>query len=245
MNGPNPRRLARLAILAVLCAGAGGTAFLLWPSASPPPAPVSAPAPAPASTSAALDAPAPESSPAPKPASPGAVPSFDLVRVGPRGAVLAGRAEPGATVVVVNNDAPFGRVQANGRGEWLLVSATSLAPGGRELSLSARNADGQDLRGDGTVLLDIPQAPSGPAMALLMPQSGMPRLLGGQPDDAPTPQAPPHGPTRLALNAGRHAAGLCGQRIGRGRCGGCAGPLGHGAPAGAAPGRAPAAHRPA
>ncbi len=195
MNGLNPRTLARLAILAVLCAGAGGAAFLLWPSARTPPAPVTA----------ALDAPAPDPAPAPKPNSPGTAPSFDIVRVGPRGAVLAGRAEPGATVVVVNNDAPFGRVQANGRGEWLLVSAAALAPGGRELSLSARNADGQDLRGDGTVLLDVPQAPSGPATALLMPQSGVPRLLGGAPDDAaPTPQAPPevppHGPTRLALS---------------------------------------------
>jgi len=189
MNGPNPR-LARLAIFAVLCAGAGGAAFLLWPNAGPAlPAPVTA----------ALDAPASE--PAPKPDSPGIAPSFDIVRVGPRGTVLAGRAEPGATVVVVNNDAPFGRVQANGRGEWLLVSAAALAPGGRELSLSARNADGRDMRGDGTVLLDIPQAPSGPATALLMPQSGVPRLLEGAPEDAaPTPQAPPHGPARLGLN---------------------------------------------
>jgi len=188
MNGPNPR-LARLAILAVLCAGAGGAAFLLWPSASPAiPAPVTS----------ALDAPASE--PAPKPDSPGTAPSFDIVRAGPRGTVLAGRAEPGATVVVVNNDAPFGRVQANGRGEWLLVSAAALAPGGRELSLSAR-ADGRDVKGDNTVLLDVPQAPSGPAMALLMPQSGVPRLLEGAPESAaPTPQAPPHGPTRLGLN---------------------------------------------
>jgi hypothetical protein len=179
MNGPNLRTLlARLAIVAVLCAGGAGFAFLLWPSVSPP-------------TETApprLDAAAPAPTPAPAPTSrPGLPPSFDIVRVGPRGAVLAGRAEPGATVVVVNNNAALGQAQANARGEWVLVSATSLAPGGRELSLSARTADGRDVRGDGTVLLDVPASPaaSSPATALLVPQAGAPRLLQGTPDDTP------------------------------------------------------------
>ncbi len=189
MNGPNPRTLARLAIVAVLCAAAAGAFYKLWPGASPPPpppVPVSADAPAPASPEAAA--------PAPKPAaSPGTAPSFDIVRVGPRGAVLAGRAEPGATVIVANNNATLGRTEANGRGEWVLVSATALAPGGRELSLSARNADGRDVKGDGTVLLNVPPpSASAPATALLVPQAGAPRVLGSPPDDmAPIPGQTP------------------------------------------------------
>lgn len=195
MDGPIPRTLARLAIVAVLCAAVAGTLYGLWPSASPQPAaPVVAEAPAAASPEAAA-------APAPKPAaSPGAAPSFDIVRIGPRGAVLAGRAEPGATVVVVNNNATLGRAQANGRGEWVLVSATALAPGGRELSLSARNADGRDVKGEGTVLLDVPPASaSAPATALLVPQAGAPRVLGSPPDDAApalagqTPEPAPEG----------------------------------------------------
>ncbi len=181
MNGPNPRLLAGLILVALLCAGAAGAIYQFWPSDSPPAAP------APVSSEAAT-------APAPAPASPGAAPSFDIVRVGPRGAVLAGRAEPGATVVVVNNNAPLGRTQANGRGEWVLVSATALAPGGRELSLSARNADGRDVKGDGTVLLDVPASPaaSGPATALLVPQAGAPRVLEAAPDDAaPSPVESP------------------------------------------------------
>ena len=178
MDGPIPRTLARLAIVAVLCAAVAGTIYGLWPGASPPPA-----------------APVVAEAPAPKPAaSPGAVPSFDVVRVGPRGAVLAGRAEPGATVVVVNNNATLGRAQANRRGEWVLVSATALAPGGRELSLSARNADGRDVKGEGTVLLDVPPpSASAPATALLVPQAGAPHVLGSPPDDAapaPAEQTP-------------------------------------------------------
>ena len=207
MDGPILRTLlARLAILAVLCAAVAGTAYKLWPSASPAPAaPVPAAAGAPAPAPAPLDA----AAPAPKPAA-SAAPSFDIVRVGPRGAVLAGRADPGATVVVVNNNATLGRAQANGRGEWVLVSATALAPGGRELSLSARNADGRDVKGDGTVLLNVPPpSASAPATALLVPQAGAPRVLGSPPDDAaptpaePTPEhpAPEHQPdARLGLS---------------------------------------------
>ena len=195
MDGPNPRMLARLAMVAVLCAAVAGAIYGLWPSASPPPAVPAAEAPAP------VPAPSAAAAPAPKPAaSPGVLPSFDIVRVGPLGAVLAGRAEPGATVVVANNNATLGRVQANGRGEWVLVSATALAPGGRELSLSARNADGRDVKGEGTVLLDVPprSSASAPATALLVPQAGAPRVLGSPPDDAapssPAEQAPEPAP---------------------------------------------------
>ena len=209
MNGPNPRTLlACLAIVAVLCAGVAGVIATLWPNASPPASPA---APAPGGPEAAADA----------PPSPGVAPSFDIVRVGPRGAVLAGRAEPGATVVVVNNNATLGRIQANGRGEWVLVSATALAPGGRELSLSARNADGRDVKGDGTVLLDVPASPSasGPATALLVPQAGAPQVLDGTQDDAapksePKPARQP-GMARLGLDAvdydDRRAARFTGQ----------------------------------
>ncbi len=182
MNGSKLRTLlARLAVVAVLCAGMAGFAFMLWPSAGPPP-----PMPAPAHLDAAAPAPAPSSRPS-------IAPSFDIVRVGPRGAVLAGRAEPGATVVVVNNDATLGRVRANARGEWVLVSATALAPGGRELSLSARSADGRDVKGDGTVLLDVPASPaaSGPVTALLVPQEGAPRVLQEALDGVTRPEQKP------------------------------------------------------
>lgn len=191
MTGATPRTLlARLAIIALLCVSAAASAaYLLWPSASPP-LPVSASLdlpevpPLPAVLAPVVPVPTPR---------PGVAPSFDIVRVGPRGAVLAGRAEPGATVVVVNNNAMLGRVQANARGEWVLISASALAPGGRELSLSARTADGRDVKGEGTVLLDVPASPaaSAPVTALLVPQDAAPRVLQEVPDDAaPSGQKP-------------------------------------------------------
>lgn len=116
---------------------------------------------------------------------PGVLPSFDVVRVGPWGnAVLAGRAEPGATVTVTDGTAVVGETRADTRGEWVLVPNSPLAPGGRELALSARNDAGAVVNGAATVVLAIPEPAAAPAaaLALLVPQSGAPRLL----QDAPS-----------------------------------------------------------
>ncbi len=179
--------LARLAVAGVLCiSGAAGTAYMLWPAASPAvqPIPISA-------ESAAAPTPQPN---------PAIAPTFDVVRVGPQGsAVFAGRAEPGATVTITNGDTPLGQAQVDQRGEWVLVPAASLAPGGRELSLSERTAAGFDVKGDGTVLLDVPALPAapGPVLALLVPQAGTPRVLQGTPNAA----GQKSGNARLGLDA--------------------------------------------
>lgn len=63
-------------------------------------------------------------------------PTFDVVRVNPNGdAVIAGRAMPASTVVNLDNEVEFGRVQADDRGEWVFVPATPLKPGTHTLKL--------------------------------------------------------------------------------------------------------------
>lgn len=193
MSATHPQvLLARLAVAGLVCAsGAAGAAYLLWPAAGPavPAIPVSV-------ESAAVSSPTP---------SPAIAPTFDVVRVGPQGsAVFAGRAEPGATVTISNGSTTLGQAQADQRGEWVLVPAAPLAPGGRELSLSSRTAAGLDVKGDGSVLLDVPALPaaSGPVMALLVPQAGTPRVLQGAPHPAPQqPGAQKPGNVRLGLDA--------------------------------------------
>ncbi len=175
--------LARLAIAGVVCAaGVAGVANLLLPVHSPAvvPAAIEARPPAVAVPTEVL-------------------PSFDVVRVSPQGnVVLAGRAEPSATVSVSDGDTTLGQAQADQRGEWVLVPGTPLAPGGRELSLSARMAAGPEVKGGATVLLDVPVTATapGPVMALLVPQAGAPRVLQGPPAVS---QAP--GNARLGLDA--------------------------------------------
>lgn len=120
-------------------------------------------------------------------------PSFDVVRVGPTGTVvMAGRAEPGVSVIVRDGNTVLGVARADGRGEWVLAPNAPLQAGGRELTLTARGADGRDVAGAGSVLLSVPERGAAVApVAVMVPQSGPARVLG-----AP---ATPLG-TRLALD---------------------------------------------
>jgi nucleoid-associated protein YgaU len=114
-----------------------------------------------------------------------AVPSFDIVRVTPQGeAVIAGRAEPGAEVIVRDGLRELGRVKANQNGEWVLLPTEPLAPGPHELSLDARVGPGGPARSsEGVVALLVPERkpPSGTAptsqppsdtVAVLVPRKG-------------------------------------------------------------------------
>jgi nucleoid-associated protein YgaU len=90
-------------------------------------------------------------SPAPVP------PSFDVVKVGPTGtAVIAGRAEPGAKVVVRDGDKAIGEVTADRRGEWVLIPDQPIGSGNRLLSAEASNpSTGATVKSEETVALSI------------------------------------------------------------------------------------------
>lgn len=116
-------------------------------------------APAPTAAPATTVAPAP-----PLPSRP--APSFDVVRVAADGmAVIAGRAQPGATVLVLDGGEEIARVTADARGEWVALPAKPLRPGTRELSLVARMSDGSaEQRSDRVVVVVVPER-QGPAVA--------------------------------------------------------------------------------
>lgn len=104
------------------------------------------------------------------PASPGeparapAPPQFDVVRLGARGTVVvAGRAAPGAEVLLLEGGRELGRARADARGEWVILPNDPLGAGPRELSLRARILGGDEVRGLDTVLLVGP-APAEPAL---------------------------------------------------------------------------------
>ena len=84
-------------------------------------------------------------------------PRFDVVRVGARGsAVVAGRAAPGAEVILFADDGrELGRARADRRGEFVILPADALPPGAMELSLRARLGD-QEMVGPDTVVLMVP-----------------------------------------------------------------------------------------
>ncbi len=198
-----------IALIGLILAAAIGSAWLLLPEAFPDlrprataPAGPTAPTPASATASAppaATPAPAPPAAPAVRP------PRFDVARIGARGAlVTAGRAEPGAEVMLSEGGRELGRARADTRGEWVILPNDPLAPGVRELALTARVAGQDPVPGPETVVLLVPErpaTPSGPApvadqaspaappgpLAMLLPPAATdsaPRLL-----QAPVPAA--------------------------------------------------------
>jgi nucleoid-associated protein YgaU len=106
-------------------------------------------------------------------------PSFDVVKVGPTGtAVIAGRAEPGAKVIVRDGDNAIGEVTADRRGEWVLIPAQPIGPGNRLLSAEASNpGTGATMKSEETVALLIsPPTSAGrageTALAVVLPHQG-------------------------------------------------------------------------
>lgn len=86
------------------------------------------------------------------------VPSFDVVHVERNGAaVIAGRAEPGSTVIVLRNGEEIGRVETDAAGEWVFLTDRPLAPGDHQLSLRARAPDGSEIEASRLVVVSVPR----------------------------------------------------------------------------------------
>jgi nucleoid-associated protein YgaU len=159
-------------LLIVVLVSAGAGAFLVarfLGDAPPPPAPLQAEAPRPqmpaqpdaaaqAATAPTPAQPATQASPAPPAAAPEQEPPrFDVVRIGARGvAVIAGRAAPGAEVVLLEDGREVGRARADARGEWVILPAEALRPGTRQFTLLARRG-GEEVAGPDTVVVVVPE----------------------------------------------------------------------------------------
>jgi nucleoid-associated protein YgaU len=161
---------------AVLLLVAGGAVVFRGNSThkSDPPNPKEAAAPE-SEPALALAKPA-EADRVPQPTVP---PSFDVVKVGPTGtAVIAGRAEPGAKVIVRDGDKAIGEVTADRRGEWVLIPEQPIGSGNRLLSAEASNpGSSTTVKSEDTVALSISPAAAAEragetALAVVLPHEG-------------------------------------------------------------------------
>jgi len=125
-------------------------------------------------------------------------PRFDVVRISPDGrTVIAGRARPNDTVVVLSGETELGRVRANGAGEWVFVPDAPLASGAHELGLRAEQPGREAQESDKVVVAVVPEAKPGaaaatPAMAIATPREGRGSSVVLQaPPAAPAVPAPP------------------------------------------------------
>lgn len=88
-----------------------------------------------------------------------APPSFDIVRVDPRGtAVVAGRAAPGARVALTAGDLRIAEVEADDSGEWVMIIDDPLPAGSAELSLLMTTPEGQEIRSEQVVVVSVPES---------------------------------------------------------------------------------------
>ncbi|WP_298223521.1 LysM peptidoglycan-binding domain-containing protein [Acidocella sp.] len=170
-GSPTPKgrdlRLIFLIVLAVLALGGGVLLlYLHYGRSHAPPAPVvhtvPAPLPPPAANATIL-------------------PSFDIVRVDPQGnAVLAGRAVPGAKVMVKDGTVVIGTTMADAQGAFVLIPASPLPPGSHELTLSETLRGGQVLNGTQSASISL-SGNGQPALAVVSGQNGSNVVTGQGP----------------------------------------------------------------
>ena len=140
-------------------------------------------------------------SPAPKPPQPQApsgeapkeappvvaVPTFDVARIGPDGrAVIAGRAQAGAKIVLLDGGKEIAQGQADANGEWvILAQEPPLAVGQHELRVIQHIEGRAPVTSDQVVVAIVPDqkqpaTPSGAkeeTLVMIAPSSGAPTLV--------------------------------------------------------------------
>jgi hypothetical protein len=163
---------------------------------APPAAPSSATPPVAAAPAAPVT---------PSPAPPVvAVPTFDIARIGPDGrAVVAGRANPGAKIVLLDGGKEIAHGEADQRGEWVvIVQDPPLGSGQHELRVVQHIEGRAPVTSEQVVVAVVPEAPAGatpPATAgqppreetlvMIAPPGGGPAKLVQAPSAAGVPRS--------------------------------------------------------
>lgn len=107
-------------------------------------------------------------------------PSFDVVRVDARGtAVVAGRGEPEARVILHVDNEPSYDEAINTAGEWVMVITDPLPTGTVELSLVMRLDNGQEIRSDQVVIITVPESRDETPLVVLGRPGEASRILQG------------------------------------------------------------------
>lgn len=89
-------------------------------------------------------------------------PSFDVIRVTRDGrAIMAGRAEPGAKVVLKSGAIVLGETSADKRGDWVLIPADPLPPGAQVITLFAGKGDGDQVLSKDSAIISVPERQDG------------------------------------------------------------------------------------
>jgi nucleoid-associated protein YgaU len=146
------------------------------------PVAMASPAPAPAPVSP-VEAAAPQAAAPPTVA----MPSFDIARIGPDGrAVIAGRAQPGAKIILLDGGKEIAQSQADARGEWVIIAQEPpLGAGQHELRVVQHIEGRAPVTSDQVVVAIVPEqkppatsaGPKEETLVMIAPSSGAPTLV--------------------------------------------------------------------
>src|SRR5216684_1591463 len=143
----------------------------------------------PAPPAAPVPAPSPSAEPPPQAvASPVVpVPTFDVARIGPDGrAVIAGRAQPGAKIVLLDGGKEIAQGQADANGEWVVIAQDPpLSAGQHELRVIQHVQGRAPVTSDQVVVAIVPDqkppatstGPKEETLVMIAPSSGAPTLV--------------------------------------------------------------------
>lgn len=151
---------------------------ILGQTANPPPNPPQANAPPtpPAAAPAAPSTPPPAVAP----------PTFDIARIAPDGrAVIAGRATPGAKIVLLNGGKEIARGEADARGEWVVIAQDPpLSPGQHELRVVQHVEGRAAVTSEQVVVAVVPEPPAAGSgtpreetLVMIAPPTGAAKLV--------------------------------------------------------------------
>ncbi len=105
-------------------------------------------------------------------------PAFDVLRVEPDGsAVIAGRAEPGATVEVNSDKGAVASVKVGPSGDFAIALDQPLPAGDHQLVLKATTDDGRMIMSEETATVSVPGSAEGKLLAMVTKPGKASRLV--------------------------------------------------------------------
>lgn len=119
------------------------------------------------------------------PASAFVMPSFDLLRVEPDGStVIAGKAEPGSRLDIMNGETVIATTQVGSSGDFAVILDTPLPAGDYQLTLRVSGEDGTVRQSEEVATVSVPENPDGDLLAMVSKPGKASRIIA-QPAAAP------------------------------------------------------------
>ncbi|WP_113265984.1 LysM peptidoglycan-binding domain-containing protein [Agrobacterium cavarae] len=113
------------------------------------------------------------------------LPTFDVLRVEPDGsAVIAGKAQPGSQLEIVNKGEVIAKTPVEGSGDFAAVLDNPLPPGNHELVLRATGKDGKVSESSEVATVSVPVQKNGDLLAMVTTPGKASRVLT-MPEAAP------------------------------------------------------------